>query len=334
VTTFLGLGANVARETYLKTYLGSELAKNKSSVSNSTLLRAIEPLHPKKSISMKIVEPCLSKEAIEQVNITTNNQNYELVIEGAGNFDVCRTKLLEFLDPKREVLAKCGSNSTSCPLKQLQETSISFKDTEFYGFSELWYTLEDVLRLGGQYNFFKFKEAAAEYCGTSWSILESRYNRKLYPKADKDRLIHECFKSVWVMALLHDGLKMPNSYNKYKSVMNLGGSTVQWTLGALLYRTRFFPLLSIEKSNGDPALNQVMKAPVASTSNNFVNHALFFLCMCAVLASIAVYLKHLHKLVNSNNLIGVTINNSSMTRDLEKVRTELEEPLLDNIVCS
>lgn len=326
VTTFLGLGANTARDTYLKTYLGSELAKNKS-VSNNLMAQNEVP---KKSLSLKIVDPCLSKEAVEHVNVTTKDRTYELVIEGAGNFDVCRTKLLEFLDPKREVLAKCGSNSSSssCPLKQLQETRVSFSDSEFYGFSELWYTLEDVLRLGGQYNFFKFKDAAAEYCSTKWPVLESRFNKKLYPKADRERLIHECFKSVWVMVLLHDGLHMPNSYNKYKSVSIVGGSTVQWTLGALLYRTRFFPLQSIERAIGGDN-SQVMRTPVASTNNNFVNHVLFFLCMSAVLASIAIYLKHLHHLVNSDNLIGVTINNQQ-----DKVRPDLEEPLLDNVTCS
>lgn len=330
VTTFLGLGANVARETYLKSYLGSELAKNKSLT--SSLMAPLEL--PKTTVSAKIVDPCLSKGAVEFVNVTTNNKNYELVIEGAGNFDVCRTKLLEFLDPKREVLAKCGTNSSSsvaCPLKQLQETRISFSDSEFYGFSELWYTLEDVLRQGGQYNFFKFKEAAAQYCSLNWSVLESRFNRKLYPKADKDRLIHNCFKSVWVMVLLHDGLHMPNSYNKYKSVLTLGGNNVQWTLGALLYRTRFFPLQSIERViNGDNA--QVMKVPITSTSNNFINQLLFFLCMSAVVASIIIYLKHLHQLVNSNNLIGVTIN--CQVDKNGKMRGDLEEPLLDDVTCS
>jgi Golgi nucleoside diphosphatase len=32
--------------------------------------------------------------------------------------------------------------------------------TEFYAFSEFWYTSEDVLKLGGVYVFDKFKQAS------------------------------------------------------------------------------------------------------------------------------------------------------------------------------
>lgn len=324
VTTYLGLGANVARETYLKTFLTNVLQK-----SNVT-----SPLGLPKT-PLVIVDPCLTKESVEKVNITlASGELYELTVEGAGNFDVCKTKLLEFLDPKREADSKCSINSSSsCPLKQLLDTRVSFTESEFYGFSELWYTLEDVLRLGGQYNYFNFKKAASEYCNTKWSVLESRYTRKLYPKADRDRLVHECFKSVWVMALLHDGLRMPTSYSKYKSVSSLKGSTVQWTLGALLYRTRFFPLAAVEARDGVVVQEIHVHAPAPS---NFMNHFLFLLCMALVIASIVVYLKHLHRLVNSTSLIGVTIKHPepiNINDSIESVQIDADDraPLLDVI---
>jgi Golgi nucleoside diphosphatase len=37
---------------------------------------------------------------------------------------------------------------------------LSFPRTEFYGFSEFWYTSEDVFKLGGVYRFEKFRNAA------------------------------------------------------------------------------------------------------------------------------------------------------------------------------
>lgn len=90
------------------------------------------------------------------------------------------------------------TTNAACPLRQLQATRVPFSDSEFYGFSELWYTLEDVLRMGGRYDYYKFRRAASDYCALSWSTLETRYNKQLYPKADHERLLHECFKSVWV----------------------------------------------------------------------------------------------------------------------------------------
>ena len=69
--------------------------------------------------------------------------------------------------------------------------NIYFRNSEFYGFSEFYYTMEDVLRMGGPYEYMKFQKAATEYCGTKWDTLQSWYEEKLYPKADERR-----FRSV------------------------------------------------------------------------------------------------------------------------------------------
>jgi Golgi nucleoside diphosphatase len=42
----------------------------------------------------------------------------------------------------------------------LKSFTLSFPRTEFYGFSEFWYTSEDVFKLGGVYRFEKFRNAA------------------------------------------------------------------------------------------------------------------------------------------------------------------------------
>ena len=52
----------------------------------------------------------------------------------------------------------------------------------------------------------------------------------------------QCFKSAWMSAVLHDGLAFPVSYDKLRSASTVNKRSVQWTLGAILYRTRFFPL--------------------------------------------------------------------------------------------
>lgn len=43
-------------------------------------------------------------------------------------------------------------------------------------------------------------------------------------------------------SVFHDGLKFPKEYDGLTTVQMIEGKEVQWTLGAILYRTRFLPL--------------------------------------------------------------------------------------------
>lgn len=40
------------------------------------------------------------------------------------------------------------------------QAPINFSNSEFYGFSEFFYCMEDVLRIGGQYDSDKYSQAA------------------------------------------------------------------------------------------------------------------------------------------------------------------------------
>lgn len=40
------------------------------------------------------------------------------------------------------------------------QAPINFSNSEFYGFSEFYYCMEDVLRIGGQYNSEKYSKAS------------------------------------------------------------------------------------------------------------------------------------------------------------------------------
>ena len=56
-----------------------------------------------------------------------------------------------------------------------------------YGFSEYWYTLDDILHVGGVYKEEKFMRAAKEFCGTDWQILSDRFKSGEFPAADQHR---------------------------------------------------------------------------------------------------------------------------------------------------
>ena len=56
----------------------------------------------------------------------------------------------------------------------------------------------------------------------------------------------QCFKSAWMTTVLHDGLHFPRLYKEFTSAKLVNGREIQWTLGALLFKTRYYPLRSVE----------------------------------------------------------------------------------------
>ena len=47
-----------------------------------------------------------------------------------------------------------------CYMNGVYQPEIDTSSSEFYGFSEFYYSMEDVLRMGGPYNYNKFEAAA------------------------------------------------------------------------------------------------------------------------------------------------------------------------------
>ena len=52
----------------------------------------------------------------------------------------------------------------------------------------------------------------------------------------------QCFKSAWIYLILHEGLGFPVKYKHLTSVQYIEGEEIHWTLGALLYKTKYYPL--------------------------------------------------------------------------------------------
>ena len=78
--------------------------------------------------------------------------------------------------------------SNSCLFSYRPAVSVNYESMEFYGTSEFWYTMRDVLRLGGDYKARNFETAASDFCRTAWRVLMDRYVKKLYTFADLYRL--------------------------------------------------------------------------------------------------------------------------------------------------
>ena len=95
---------------------------------------------------------------------------------GTGNFFACVDRLVPLL--------RSSSSSSSCPFDRENaicsvndtfQPKVSSYNSEFYGFSEFYYSSFDILGLKGRYEASLFAEAAQGYCATPWNVSLERH---------------------------------------------------------------------------------------------------------------------------------------------------------------
>nr|XP_056716610.1 ectonucleoside triphosphate diphosphohydrolase 4 isoform X1 [Euleptes europaea] len=267
VATFLGFGGNAARQRYTDSVFASTIFRNR-------LLGKQAAMTP----DTPYLDPCLPLDVEDEIQ--QNGQTMHL--RGMGDFNLCREVIQALMNK---------TNETQTSLNGVYQPPVHFENSEFYGFSEFYYCTEDVLRMGGEYNAAKFLKAAKDYCATKWSVLRERFDRHLYAShADLHRLKYQCFKSAWMYEVFHNGFSFPINYGNLKTALQVYDKEVQWTLGAILYRTRFLPLRDIQQENFRSSHSHWR-------SFSFVyNHYLFFACFFVVLLAILLYLLRLRRI--------------------------------------
>uniref|UniRef100_A0A5F5PQF0 nucleoside-triphosphate phosphatase n=1 Tax=Equus caballus TaxID=9796 RepID=A0A5F5PQF0_HORSE len=267
VTTFLGFGGNFARQRYEDLVLNETLNKNR-------LLGQKTGLSP----DNPFLDPCLP---VGLTDVVERNSQV-LHVRGKGDWATCGAMLSPLL---------ARSNASQASLNGIYQSPIDFNNSEFYGFSEFFYCTEDVLRIGGRYHGPTFAKAAQDYCGMAWSVLTQRFKNGLFSShADEHRLKYQCFKSAWMYQVLHEGFHFPYDYPNLQTAQLVYDREVQWTLGAILYKTRFLPLRDLRQEG-------VRQAHGSWFRLSFVyNHYLFFACILVVLLAIILYLLRLRRI--------------------------------------
>uniref|UniRef100_A0A671TAX3 nucleoside-triphosphate phosphatase n=1 Tax=Sinocyclocheilus anshuiensis TaxID=1608454 RepID=A0A671TAX3_9TELE len=275
VSTFLGFGGNAARQRYEENLISTTQIQNK-----------LLGQHQGEIADSPILDPCLPADLQDEVG----PQEQRVHLRGTGDFDRCRLLLQPFLN---------RTNDTSTSLNRVYQPPIDFTNSQFYGFSEFYYCTEDVLRMGGDYNSTKYSNAAKSYCATQWKTLKERFDRGLYAShADQHRLKYQCFKSAWMYEVLHSGFVFPAAYENLRTALLVYDKEVQWTLGAILYRTRFLPLRDIPQES--------LKGSHSHWHHSFSfmnNHYLFLACFLVVVLSILLYLLRLRRIHKRSTLL-------------------------------
>lgn len=176
VTTWLGYGTNQARDRYIDML--------SSSSSSSSGARIPDPCLPK-DLSMPLAD--------------------DKALQGTGDFAEC----LHTLSPLLNKEAPCPD--APCLFAGVHVPEIDFAVNHFIGISEYWYSTNEIFQLGGIYDFVQFEKAAQEYCASTWQdILDAKI-----AGTDMSRLQMQCFKSAWLVNMLHKGIGIPRLTDDY-----------------------------------------------------------------------------------------------------------------------
>lgn len=128
--------------------------------------------------SSRLADPCLPlnfteeplvKFSIDKMNLTQERkaslgQIEKLYLKGTGDWAKCYEDLKSFAKSGEKFVMCQDKDKSTCHSAGIKIPSIQFEEAAFYGFSEFWYTMEDILRMGGPYISTKFARAAKVPC--------------------------------------------------------------------------------------------------------------------------------------------------------------------------
>ena len=112
----------------------------------------------------------IDKDLLNSYKDQLKKSNYKLYLDGTGDWAKCYDSIKQFTK-QRDSFLTCKKDGT-CPSAGIKVPDIQFDDSEFYAFSEFWYSMDDVLKMGGPYLFSKYKrEASVCHCFVRISII-------------------------------------------------------------------------------------------------------------------------------------------------------------------
>ena len=228
--THLSYGANAARDRYI-----AALVKNHAATSKT------------------IVDPCLLHGLDESLPSSSVN------LQGGGDFDACERNVRAWLMPSDGSVC----SEPPCSFDGVHMAAVDAVE-EFYGLSEYWYTTRDIYGIDGSFDWELFEERTHEYCSRNWTSVDTLALAGGLPNANPRRLRLQCFKAAWLRVTLRDAYRLAHAQadtlpaddddaatakrnKKLTTAERIDGKLINWTLGAIVFLTRFFPLRAVQQ---------------------------------------------------------------------------------------
>lgn len=233
-TTWLGFGANKARERYIESL--REGYDDKSD---------------------EFPDPCLPTGLRTTLDgqEASKGTKQDPVLVGTGKFEECLRRTYPLLGKDEPC------EEEPCLLNGQHVPAIDFDVNHFVGVSEYWHTTHGVF--GGKhkaYDLATYQQNVMDFCSRDWSDIEEDLDkRKKTPEEKMDDAREACFKASWLINVLYDGIGIPrvglegidspgiNTTNEaledaqeqgfadpFQPVDKIDGVELSWTLGKMV----------------------------------------------------------------------------------------------------
>lgn len=174
-------------------------------------------------------------------------------IVGTGNFSQCMDLTYPLLvDSETTSCSNKASEDISSCLLSDSLPSLDFDVDKFIGVSGYWDAIsnmlgiDDISQYGNAYDYQSFYLETEKICETPWEELDHYNDEDLkgtFSLLSDSELSELCFKSSWILNVLHRGLGFPkldsnSDIKPFQVLESINGSEFSWTLGrAVLYLT-------------------------------------------------------------------------------------------------
>lgn len=211
--SFLHFGQNVAFKSLRESLMSRALELAAESVHKGI---HIDPCSPKGYLHDRETGK-LSPDSLAERN------EYLSSLQSRGNFSECRSAALMLLQKDKEKCSydHCYLGSTFMPKLQGQflATENFFYTSKFFGLRSRAFLSNLVM-------------AGQNFCGQDWSRLKNKYH-----SVNDEDLLHYCFSSAYIVALLHDSFGIALDDDRIRFANQVENIPLDWALGAFILQS-------------------------------------------------------------------------------------------------
>lgn len=223
VASWLGFGTNRVRERYVEARAAEWRAELEERTRAGTEADAptLSAGGARKGLFDPVHDPCLPKDLL-----LPSSSSSIPSFRGTGSFRQC----LADLQPLLQADLPCPAPHTHCLFAGLPTPHIDFEREDqrgFIGISEYWYTAQQVLGVGGLWDWGEWEKGMSNFCSREWSDIEGEFAKDSKWRGsaiELSRLEMQCFKGAWISNVLHEGIGIPRMYDKGGNETLTGGA--------------------------------------------------------------------------------------------------------------